>query len=79
MFVTATSGLLSPFRSPTATEKEKAPSVGYGVAEPKPPWPSPSRTETELGKPLFTTTRSGLPSLFRSAIASVNGNGPLLG
>src|SRR5437879_3497213 len=78
MLVTATSGLPSLFRSPAAIEKVKAPFVGYGVAGPKPPLPLPSRTETELGKPLFTTARSALPSRLKSAAETANGNGPPL-
>ena len=65
--VTATSGLLSPLKSPTASKNGLVPPVANGEPEAglRPPVPSPSSTETS---PPFSlvTARSGLLSPLKS-------------
>src|SRR5262245_37979012 len=62
--VQARSGCPSPLKSPTLTESGVPASSDVGV--PKVPFPLPNMT---LTVDVFTTARSGLPSLFKSATA----------
>ena len=71
VFATARSGLPSPFRSPIATEKGRAPVAIVELGR-KVPSPLLSSTET-VSAPRFAVARSGLPSPFRSPIATESG------
>src|SRR5262249_22482564 len=74
VLVTATSGLPSALKSPTATELgwRPTPRVEDAVC---PPAPSPSRSVTLLPDQ-FATARSGLPSRLKSPIATEVGLSP---
>ena len=73
LFAVARSGLPSPFRSPIATDQGWLP-VPKSACTPKVPSPFPISTETEFPEfgngRVFATARSGLPSAFRSPIAT---------
>src|SRR5262245_53354305 len=67
-FATATSGKVSPLKSPTATDTQDVPAAEFGTDR-KVPSPLPSSTLTSL--PLtFAVTRSGLASALKSANAT---------
>src|SRR5207249_4469576 len=73
LLATARSGLPSQSTSATVTELGADPAAaGEPAAELNAPTPFPSSTET-LSEPRFATTRSSLPSRFRSATATERG------
>src|SRR2546426_1181250 len=82
-FATARSCLLSPSKSPIATEQGPLPTATNGgraptaklVGAPKEPVPLPSRMDTLL-LPLLATARSCLPSLLKSPSAREAGLPP---
>src|SRR5258706_66595 len=74
------SGLPSLFTSPIATDRGAYP-VAMSLLGPKVPSPFPSNTETTLSNignaPKSVTTKSSLPSTFRSPIATERGLVPV--